>query len=346
MTSRWNAVLVELDDDRLCGVVAEILAPVVGPDAIVTEVRREPSPFASLFPAEVLSVTMSGRPPLRVFLKHLGPEQARQPDKLRRDREVRVYEELLGDHRLAVPRYYGSRWNAVTGRQELYLEHLDDWHLKYHGLEHWFAASRQLARFHAHFAAHRGLLRRCDFLLALDARYFIEWARRAGASVSEHAAPLAPKLEPVLGAYGHVARLLARQPVTLVHNDLAPKNVIVDRSGTPARICFVDWETAGMGCALLDLAHLKYGLDSAGDREMTAAYRAELGGTDLIPAADAEFDRLLAACELHKTLYRLAHCASLGATRSTVDQWVTDARAHLERVRAGGSSVLDRGEWR
>ena len=46
-------------------------------------------------------------------------------------------------------RYYGSRWNVETERQELYLEYVDDWNLKYHDLEHWFtarAATRPLPR--------------------------------------------------------------------------------------------------------------------------------------------------------------------------------------------------------
>jgi aminoglycoside phosphotransferase (APT) family kinase protein len=114
--------------------------------------------------------------------------------------------------------------------------------------------------------------------------------------------------------------------VTLVHNDLAPKNVMADRSHHPARICFVDWEMAGVGCGLLDLVHLKHGLDPASDQKMCTAYCAELEGTGLLPSSPLELRQLFAACELHHTLYRLAHSNAWRLPPDRVAQWVADAR--------------------
>jgi hypothetical protein len=332
MTTGTGILSAALDDERLCRTVAELLAPVLGPDVQVQYVSRQPCAFATLFPAEVLCVALEGRPGMRLFLKHLGPEQSRQPDKQRRDREVRVYEELLSDQGPEVARYYGSRWNAVTGRHEVYLEFVDAWPLKYHELEHWFTAARSLGRFHAHFATRADLLRAYSFLLPLNERYFADWGTRARAAVADRSPELAGAMTKVLAEYGPVCELLARQPQTLVHNDLAPKNVIADPSTKPARICFIDWEMAGVGCGLLDLAHLKYGLDPASDEAMVAEYRAGLRGGELLPAEEREFQRVLAACELHKTLYRLAHCEALGSTSATVGQWVADAKVFLQRA--------------
>jgi aminoglycoside phosphotransferase (APT) family kinase protein len=323
---------VELHEDDLVLTVAELLTPSLGRDVRVEAVRRERSPFATLFPADVLDVSVAGGPPVRLFLKHLGPEQPGQPDKGRRDREVLVYQNLLGDERLPVPRFYGSRLNRRTGRLELYLEYVDDWNLKYHDLEQWFAAARRLAQLHAHFAGRAGLLRSCDFLLVLDRDYFTRWARRAGEALAEQSADLAAELEQVLREYGRVGELLERQAPTLVHNDLAPKNVIPDRSSPPTRIRFIDWEMAGIGCGLLDLVHLKYGLDPPSDREMVAAYRRELRAAGLPPVHEGEFEHVLAACELHKTLYRLAHSPAWRLPPVKLRQWVTEAKAFLEEV--------------
>ena len=332
MANSSEILQCELDDHRLSEIVAELLAPVLGQRVRVEEVKRQQSPFATLFPAEVLTAMPAGRPQVRLFLKHLGPEQPGQPDKQLRDREVRVYEELLRDPGLPVAGYYGSRWNVTTGRRELYLEYVDDWNLKYHDLEHWFAAARQLARFHSYFAGRRGALRDSEFLLALNGGYFADGAERAVSVVANRSPALAAPMGKVLASYGRVCDVLGEQPCTLVHNDLAPKNVIADRSTTPARICFIDWELAGVGCGLLDLVHLKYGLDPAKDRQMVNAYRGELRGTDLAPADDRDFESVLAACELHKTLYRLAHSDVLRATSSTVAQWVADTEMFLKRV--------------
>jgi aminoglycoside phosphotransferase (APT) family kinase protein len=289
-------------------------------------VTRAPSPFASLFPAEVLSVSLRDGGEVSLFVKHLGPEQADHPEKQCREREPRVYEELLRSEGLPVPQYYGSCRNEATGRREVFLEYVADWDLRYQGLEHWFTAARALARLHAHFAARAKELLSCGFLLRLDAGQLRSWAERAVAVLGEQSAALAADFAPVADGYERVGEVLGRQPVTLVHNDLAPKNVLADRSRGPARICFVDWEMAGVGCGLTDLIDLKYGLGPADDRAMYRAYCDELAGTGLLPADPAERDRLFAACELHRTVYRLAFSRAWRVPPERVAQWVAEAR--------------------
>jgi Phosphotransferase enzyme family len=324
------------NEGLLRSTVELLLARAAGHPVRVRGLERRPSPFATLFPAEVLSLSLAGGGQLSLFVKHLGPEEADNPDKRCRDREVRVYEGLLAGHDLPVPRYYGSALNEATGRRGVFLEYVDDWSLKYQSLEHWQTAARRLARLHAHFAARAGELAACQFLLRLDAGYLHTWARRALATVRELYPESAAGLEGVVRESGRVAGVLGRQPVTLVHNDLAPKNTLADRTKDPARICFVDWELAGVGCGLLDLVHLKYGLGPEDDRRMCAAYCGELAGTGLVPADPRELDAVLAACELHKTLYRLASCRPWGLPADRVAGWVDDACGFL--VRVGGAA--------
>src|SRR6266568_2987765 len=117
---------IELDEDDLALVVADILSKAQEQPVRVRNLRRQPSEFATLFPAEILWVSLDDGSELRLFLKHLGPEQPGQPDKQRRDREVRVYEALLRGDGLPVAKFYGSHRNAATGRLELFLEYIDD----------------------------------------------------------------------------------------------------------------------------------------------------------------------------------------------------------------------------
>lgn len=325
---------VDSDEYRLACAAAEVLASAAGSPAPVRGVTREPSPFATLASVEVVSVTLDAGDEVRLFVKHLGAEQPDHPDKRRRDRELRVYERLLCNDApdLPVPRYYGSSRNNTTGRHELYLEHVPDWCLKYQDLDHWFTAARRLAHLHRHFARRSVRLRGCDFLLPLDAAYFGAWAGRAVAAVRRQSDELARRLSGSLAGYAAACDLLARQPPTLVHNDLAPKNVIADRRQSPARICLIDWELAGVGCGLLDLVHLKYGLGPDADREMVAAYRNELRSGDLLPGDDVEFGRLRAACELHKTLYRLAHSPGWNLPLATIENWVAEVHQFMQQV--------------
>jgi hypothetical protein len=329
---------IELDEDDLTLAVADMLSAAQERPVRVRSLRRQPSEFATLFPAEILWVSLDNGSELRLFLKHLGPEQPGQPDKQRRDREVRVYETLLRDDDLPVPKYYGSRRNAATGRLELYLEYIDAWPLKYHGLEHWATAAHRLAQFHSHFGDRAQAIRSCDFLLRLDGDYFAIWAQRALAALAGQSGELAEQLKGVITGYSAACELLAAQPITLVHNDLAPKNVLADRSHTPARICLIDWEMAGAGCGLLDLVHLKYGLDSQQGGKLVATYRAGLQMTGLLPDDDREFARVLAACELHKTLYRLAHSPNWNLPLATLAQWVLEAEGFLRQILGGGAA--------
>ena len=302
------------------------LQHVMGRSVEVAMVDRSPSPFATLFPAEVLAVELVGGERVSLFLKQLGEEeQADHPEKRCREREVRIYEQLLGDPALPVAQFCGAERNQATRRHELFLEYVDGLTLNYQDLEHWLTAARRLADLHAHFASRADSLVGCDFLLRIDALHFREWGDRAVAAVASRSPGLAAKLERVTDHGDIPAQVLTAQTKTLVHNDLSPKNVIADPSASPARICFVDWEMAGVGCGVMDIVHLKYGLDDEDDRRVRAAYCAELAGTDLLPSGRADLRSVFAASELHRTLHRLAHVNYWRTTLETVDQWVADA---------------------
>jgi hypothetical protein len=324
-------------DRSLIQAVATALDRAIG-GATPVSVRSDPSPFATLFPAEVLHVSLDDGRVMRLFRKTLG-SQPNHPDKQPPDREVRVYRQWLNDDRLAIVRFYGSRANAADGTHELYLEYVDDWNLKYHDLELWFVAARRLAHLHAHFARCGDLLHGCEFLIPLDGDYFMRWAGRACDAIAPQSAELAGRLVSLLSSYRPVAALLARQQPTLVHNDLAPKNVLADRSVQAPRICFIDWEMAGVGCGLLDLAHLKYGLDPDAERKMISAYRNGLAESNSAPGDEQEFGRVLAACELHKTLYRLAHSPAWRLPVVRLTEWVGDAERLLSRAQTGWPSA-------
>lgn len=292
-------------------------------------VRRQASPFATLFPADILSVRLKGGGEVSLFLKHLGAEQADHPEKQRRDREVLVYQRLFRYPGLPLARFYGERRDHGTGRHHVFLEYVDGWNLKYQHMEHWFEAARRLGQLHAHFAERARDLFESDFLLRFDHRYFRDWARRAVEAVGAYSAGFERRLRTLLGPYRQILDMLERQPVTLVHNDLSPKNVIADTSRRPARICFVDWEMAGIGCGLLDLVHLRYGLDEENAARMLAAYRQGLDGSGLIPTDEIQLARLVAACELHKTLYRLAFSPTWRLPTSRIREWMEDSERLL-----------------
>jgi hypothetical protein len=290
--------------------------------------ERVPCRFRTLYPAEVVSVKLNSGETRRFFVKQLGDEQADHPDKQRRDRELRVYGELLRERHLPVPRVYGWDRTPVSGRRELVLEYVDDLTLRHQDLVHWSVAARALGRLHRWFGERREQLGRCDFLLRIDAGYAWSWYDRAVVTVHALDPELGRRLEKSVAAAGWVTDLLATTPATLVHNDLAPKNIIVDRSSRPARVHLLDWELAGIGCGALDIVHLCHGLERDEAEKVWSAYREELVGTDMLPRPASHQQRMLAACKLHKTLYRLAHAGGWSLPLETIEDWV----AEVERL--------------
>lgn len=293
------------------------------------EVRRS----TSRRPIHIVSVMTEMEEAISLFLKQ-PCEQPDHPNKQIPDREVRVYEELLQGNGLPVVSYYGSRWNEVTKRSELFLEYVADSKLRYRDVELWFLAGRRLADMHAHFAARANELRACEFLIQMDAHYYQRWMQRALVIVAGQSAELAGKLECVVGGYQWVAEMIARQPLTLVHNDLGRSNVLVDRSQQPERICFVDWETAGAGCGPLDLMKLKCALGPTNSDKLCAAYVAELAGTSLVPSSAGELKMLWDVCELQRTAYRMALSKVYRRSIESVEDLVDQTCRIWSRIRA------------
>jgi aminoglycoside phosphotransferase (APT) family kinase protein len=269
----------------------------------VVSIAARPSDFEKRTPVEVLSATLAGGERVELFVKHLG-FQVHPHGQV--DREQRVYLELFAANALPVPRCYGAAQGVLV------LEHVHGSPLHHHGLDQWLAAARDLATLHMHFVARRDELLAAEFLLRIDADYLMAWAERAIAGVSDsYPAELATRVERLAASWERVTDLIASQPVTLVHNHLSSKNVIV--SGT--RICFVDWEMAGVGCALQDLVHLRYQrLDPMPDRTVLDEYVGGLAGNGLLPAKPRELRAVLAACELQRIVYKLGRSGTSGRT--------------------------------
>ena len=290
----------------------------------VTTMREEPNRFSTLNDADVVFIELSTGERLSLFVKQI--RRHGHPDKTKPDREAELYAKLFVSEDLPLPRFFGASYDAVSQRGELFLEFVPDWDLRYHGIELWEVAVRDLARLHGWFSERAPELVACGALLRLDAPYFGAWASRAVDAVGTRSAALGRLLERGLDDYGRVAALLERQPPTLVHNDLSPKNVVVDRSRRPVRTCILDWEVAGMGCGLLDLVHLAYGLGAHEHGRLQTIYVDELAHGSLIPDSLDERRVILRACEAHKTLHRLAHVAQWHTPITTIEQWVDDVR--------------------
>jgi len=106
---------------------------------------------------------------------------------------------------------------------------------------------------------HRWAESRCDavdlaFLARYDADYYRAWADVALRRAAD-AGALSAWLLAVCTAYRDLADLLAAAPVTIIHGEMSPQNVL----WLEGEIYPIDWESAAIGPGEIDLAALLFG---------------------------------------------------------------------------------------
>ncbi len=282
-----------------------------GTPGAVTVVERRPIPYRSTFPLDELVVRMPDGSEERLVFKDLSRDGQADPAwnfkaPFLHDpaREIETYRDVLAPHELSAPRFRAAVIDPQRGRHWLFIERIEGDPLWQRGEDAvWRQAATWLAAMHAHFAGRRDGLPRS--LLVHDgafhrrwlarAREFVRWPVRVDGHIRDFAWLAQRTLK--------VIEWLDEQPTTFLHGEFYPSNVLIEPAGLidPAgegfRIRPVDWEMAGIGPGLLDLAALTSGVWSEMDREMMMqAYRSELP-EDLRPP-DEELRQGLRRCRL------------------------------------------------
>jgi Phosphotransferase enzyme family len=213
-------------------------------------VRRRPSPYRSSFPLAELDVTWADGVHAELIGKELTaearaatkPAYARDPD-----REPAAYR-LLEPEGLGPPRFYGTHAGLLL------IERVPGIELYQVGdVATWQRVARWLAALHERFKGRKlgpPLLSYSGDLLKL-------WAERARTLTGVE-----------LDGYDEAVDLLEALPRTLVHGELYPSNVLV----TDDRVAAVDWEMAGAGPGVLDLAALVTGWPEDDSALLVEAY--------------------------------------------------------------------------
>jgi len=100
---------------------------------------------------------------------------------------------------------------------------------------------------------------------------FRSWIERA-AEVALERAETAVVVRKVERRLSELAESMAGAPQSLIHGQYFAANVLVEGHEQRVRVRTVDWETAGRGPGVLDLAALVCGWDEVGRRELISAY--------------------------------------------------------------------------
>jgi Ser/Thr protein kinase RdoA (MazF antagonist) len=287
--------------------------------------------YATSAPLEELHVQTGDGTELDLIFKDLsrdrliGDAAATKPEFLHLpEREIETYQRILDSEEVG-PRFFGAVAEPEAGRYWLLIEKVPGVELWQVGeLSVWEDVAHWLGRFHSGFAGRLDEMRAANpHLLDLSADWFRSWYRRAVDRLADSADSRAVALRSALGGYDEVADSLAALPRTFVHGELYPSNVLVVRE-TPLRICPVDWEMAGIGPGLVDLAALVGGWGETERSRLVAAYvRGRDGGAQAEEPTSLDAD--LARCRLHLALQWLGWSAGWRPPPEHAHDWLGEA---------------------
>jgi hypothetical protein len=202
--------------------------------------------------------------------------------------------------------------------------------------EVWCQAASQLARMHVWGETRVGDLAHESLVRWDDPQVNMWWARRACRFQAEFClmgGVTVDPLAPLWRRYRVVAQRLAGMPKTLVHGDFNASNVLVTPGPAGKRIRIIDWETAGIGPGLLDLASLISGRLPKGHRAaMVAAYRANLAGSSLSALSADEFDDALTWSRLALAVRWLGWSPGWSPPRAHAHDWRGEALILARRL--------------
>ena len=238
-------------------------------------------------------------------------------------REPAVYRRLLGPSGIG-PRCVGS------GEDWIVVERIDGQPLWQIGEgDTWVTVARWLAQLHDRLADAEtsGLP-----LVRHDATLAMRWRRRA----RDRGAP-----DSVLAAHERACARLLELPPTLIHGDLYASNVLVGAAPSPPTGRFdsiddvgvwpVDWELAGVGPGVLDVAALTAGWpdDSPVRAAMESAY---LGATAVGQSSPPLCLNDVAAARLYLCVQWLGSPAVWTPPEQHRHDWLAEARALAESI--------------
>jgi len=238
----------------------------------VRGLTRRPHAHASSFAIEEVDAITGDGEVVRLVVKDVaasgllpGAADAKPAARLDPARETEVYRSILVPWALDVPVFRGSVTDSVAGHRWLLLEAVDGNPLWQSGdSAAWDAAARWLGDMHS-----RAVPRASGRLLRYDADYLLGRISPAVALTPPGA------LERVAASWRETVGRLAGWPHAFLHGDYYASNVLVEATSAGPRIRPVDWELAGLGPGLLDLAALSSGTWTADERRRLAlAYHA------------------------------------------------------------------------
>jgi hypothetical protein len=132
--------------------------------------------------------------------------------------------------------------------------------------------------------------------------FFREPAELALRVLAQMSTDLYAAIAPILARYGPIVDLMVSQPQIFVHGAYIPSTILVVPDRDPVRVCPFDWELAGLGSPLFDLAYLCDGFDQTRLDVLVDAYWEEAASHRIPLPSRADAAHLINCFRLHRLL--------------------------------------------
>lgn len=304
----------------------------------VKRLSRRPYAYATSAPLEeVRVVTVGGE--LTMILKDLSRERLLGDARTSKPaltyeprREIDTYQRILGPSGIG-PRLYASVTDGERSSYWLLIEKVQGVELWQIGeFEIWEAAAEWLGRMHAQFQGRTEELREASpHLLDHTPEWYRAWCERAISAVKRSGDQRAPALVDVVHDYDSVAARLATLPRTLIHGELYPANLLIVRRGGAVRVVPIDWEMAGVGPGVIDIAALSAGWADSQAERLVRAYAAGRASAPA-PIAAEELSHDVARARLHLALQWLGWGDGWTPPPEHANDWLAEALEAAERL--------------
>jgi len=331
--------------DELRTILERELSHYFGASPRITQLSRRRSAYRTSFALDELAVDLDDGRQLQLILKDLSwhslSKDVRQvkPNFLHNPwREIAVYREILATVQIGTARCYGFFVNAPRDRYWLFLEKVTGQELYQIGeVETWQAVARWLAEFHGRFAAHVDQLNHTPALLRYDGAFYWRWLQRARSFAKCNDGPQKRNAKAALtwlaARYEKVVEQLTALPSTFIHGEFYASNVLVQDESYSMRVCPVDWEMAGLGPGLLDLAALTSGKWS--DKQKTALALSYCDARKTTVRENLclnEFFTALDYCRLHIAVQWLGWAPNWSPPVENAHDWLGEALNLAEKL--------------
>jgi hypothetical protein len=334
------------DTAELREALERILAEDFVPGLPIVALQRRASAYRTSFPLEEIRVALSDGAALEIIFKKLNLQSL--SDDVRRAkpefvydplREIETYRRFLARGRLGTAHCYGAIIDEERGRHWLFIENVTGDELyKIGEFAVWESTARWLAGMHLSLAESVPAAARSAHWLTYDADYFRLWMRRAQEMIARSADRQSQSARQSFARldenYEQVVERLAALPVTFIHGEFYASNVLIGRTASGLRVCPIDWEMAGVGPGLLDLAALIAGRWTDSERlALARAYHAALAVTcDLAPLREDRFLEALDDCRLHLAIQWLGWSDNWTPPPEHAQDWLGEALALAQKV--------------